>query len=153
MSVDLPEYDSWDTGSTDHERLAPHRRILVAEDDKEMRTLLVQSLKREGYEVMECPDGLELMETLTAAATDGEMLNLSLIVSDIRMPWITGLDVLRGMRDYVGYPPVILITAFGDEETHEEALSLGAAAVFDKPFDVELLLDKVRDFLPPAFDK
>jgi len=118
-----------------------------------MRTLLVESLRMDGYEVMECSDGLELLETLAEGLEEGRILDLSLIVSDIRMPWVTGLDVLRGMRDFVGYPPMILITAFGDEETHEEALSLGAAAVFNKPFDVELLLDKVRGFLPPPSNK
>jgi CheY-like chemotaxis protein len=47
-----------------------------------------------------------------------------------------------------GFPPVILITAFGDEKTHEQAYLFGAAAVFDKPFDIEDLVTKVQEIAP-----
>jgi len=140
---------AWWARASDQNRKARCRRILVAEDDPELRALLVESLLAEGYEVMPCPDGLELMETLSAGLADDQMLQLDLIVSDIRMPWVTGLDVLRGMRDFVGYPPVILMTAFGDNNTHREAASLGAAVVLDKPFEIDFLLEKVRELLPP----
>ena len=67
------------------------------------------------------------------------------IVSDIRMPGVTGLSVLAGLRGIEGTPPIILISAFGDEETHAEARELGAAALLDKPFEMSDLLDRVRD--------
>jgi DNA-binding response OmpR family regulator len=64
------------------------------------------------------------------------------------MPGVTGLEVLEGTREYKEFPPMILITAFGDEETHDQARRLGAAAIFDKPFDIDELLAKVREILP-----
>ena len=69
------------------------------------------------------------------------------IVSDIRMPGVSGLSVLAGLREIEGIPPIILITAFGDEETHAEADRLGAAAVLDKPFEMATLLNKTREVI------
>lgn len=128
------------------DRRAP--RILVAEDDDEMRALLYQALSNAGYEVVALSDGLELMEHLASYLAPGSPVDVDLIVSDICMPWVNGLEVLRVIRQYVGYPRVILITAFGDDEVHTKASRLGAAAVMDKPFDVEELLARVREMIP-----
>jgi DNA-binding NtrC family response regulator len=53
------------------------------------------------------------------------------------------------LADKPGFPPTILITAFGDDETHAEAERYRVAAFFDKPFDIEDLLVKVREIVPP----
>ena len=73
---------------------------------------------------------------------------IDLIVSDIRMPYITGMQVLRELRERDDAPPMILITAFGSDALHAKAERLGAVAVFDKPFDVEDLVAKVESLLP-----
>jgi DNA-binding response OmpR family regulator len=125
----------------------PRPRILLAEDDDEMRTLLSQSLCDAGYEVEELANGLELMEHLSSYLVEGSRVDLDLIISDIRMPWVDGLEVLRAIGQCIGYPPVILITAFGDDAVHTEASRLGAAAIMDKPFDVEELLARVREMI------
>ena len=126
-------------------------RILLAEDDNEMRALLVFALQRAGYEVIECLDGVGLLAHLEPFLNTGKSqdMHFSLIISDIRMPGLTGLEVLEGIKGHNEFPPVILITAFGDQKTHEMAEILGAAAIFDKPFDVDDLLTKVRELLPP----
>jgi DNA-binding NtrC family response regulator len=72
------------------------------------------------------------------------------IVSDVRMPGATGLVVLEGVQLFDELPPMILITAFGDKETHAEAHRLGAAATLDKPFAASELLAKVREVAPPG---
>lgn len=120
----------------------PH--ILVAEDDDEMRALLAQTLRANGYEVGEYSDGLRLVARL-ASAQAGEF---DAIVSDIRMPGASGLAILEGLKKCQDAPPVILITAFGDRETHELARRLGAAGMFDKPFDVDELLAALRRIAP-----
>jgi DNA-binding response OmpR family regulator len=125
-------------------------RILLAEDDEEMRSLLCQALGHAGYDVVALPDGLELMEYLASYLAPGARVDFDLIVSDIRMPWVNGIDVLRSVKQYVGYPRMILITAFGDDEVHTEARHLGAAAILDKPFDVEELLARIREIVPPG---
>ena len=127
-------------------------RVLVAEDDVEMRRLLAQSLRKDGYDVTECSDGFRLLDKLGDRLVAPEVLkhepaDYDLIISDIRMPGVTGLSVLEGTQMFEGFPPMILITAFGDEETHAQAEQFGAVAVFDKPFEFEDLLAKVHEVL------
>jgi two-component system response regulator (stage 0 sporulation protein F) len=125
--------------------------ILLAEDDKEMRSLLALMLRKEGYQVCECRDGLSLLDMLSSFFLPSEEhKNFDLIISDIRMPGITGMEILMGANELDNFPPIILITAFGDKETHMQAERLGAAALFDKPFDIDELLKKVHAILPPS---
>lgn len=124
-------------------------RILLAEDDKEMRSLLARALRRAGYEISECPDGIALLDYLFHLLP-AKNENIDLIISDIWMGGVTGLEVLEGLHDRDEFPPMILITAFGDQETHAKARRLGAVAMFDKPFDTDDLLAVVREFVPPG---
>jgi two-component system response regulator (stage 0 sporulation protein F) len=113
-------------------------RVVVAEDDMEQRTLLTRALKKDGFIVIEVRSGTELVDFLAGLMQpDGTIAGVDLIVSDIRMPGYTALDVLAGLRFALHTTPVILVTAFGDEATHRLALALGAIAVFDKPFDID----------------
>jgi DNA-binding response OmpR family regulator len=129
-------------------------RILLAEDDKEMRSLLALMLRKEGYQIRECMDGLSLLDMLSSFfLPDEEHENFDLIISDIRMPGVTGMEILMGANELDDFPPIILITAFGDKETHVLAERLGAVALFDKPFDIDEMLEKVRAILPPRHDR
>lgn len=111
--------------------------VLLAEDDARMRRLLAAALRLDGFEVVEAKDGAEFLESIGSLILhprDGRVVDL--VITDVRMPFTTGLDVVAGLRRAEWITPVIIITAFGDEATHAEAQRLGAAAVFDKPFDV-----------------
>jgi DNA-binding response OmpR family regulator len=122
--------------------------ILLAEDDEEMRKLLALMLRKEGYRVCECMDGLSLLDMLSPYFLPGqEHEDVDLIISDIRMPGVTGLEILMGANELDDFPPIILITAFGDKEIHVQAKRLGAAALFDKPFDLDELMKKVAEIL------
>src|SRR5262245_59529454 len=124
-------------------------QILLTEDDKEMRVLLASALRRAGYTVTECGDGIELLEHLGSyVLPDEEHEKVDLVISDIRMPGLTGLEILQGLSRRGDFPPFILITAFGDVETHARAEYYGALAMFDKPFDVDDLVAKVRKVVP-----
>ncbi|NUM68526.1 response regulator [candidate division KSB1 bacterium] len=128
---------------------APH--VLLAEDDHEMRVLLARALQYAGYEVVTCRNGVELLEHLGAYfLPDEEQEPIALIISDVRMPGLTGLEILEGLSKHQDFPPFILITAFGDAETHADAARFGALAVFDKPFDLDDLLARVRKIVPPV---
>jgi CheY-like chemotaxis protein len=118
-------------------------RILVADDDEAMRSLLGASLRREGFEVRECVDGGELLAELEAARNGDSAPDL--VVSDLRMPGVNGLDVLHWLRRWLPEVPVILITAFGDRQVHKRAEALGAVMVIDKPFDLGEFLEHVRE--------
>ena len=126
--------------------------VLLAEDDYDMRKLLALSLRKYGYEVIECTDGLQLLDYLYLGSFSSPEKTgaFNLIISDIRMPGFTGLEVLEGWHQYEACPPMVLITAFGDEEIHAQAYKYGAAAIFDKPFDIDDLLAKVQEIVPPS---
>ena len=113
--------------------------MLLAEDDGEMRALIAEALTRDGYEVVEVADGEQLLDRIESAVRANRRHYFAVVISDIRMPRLSGMDVLAVLRCAYWRTPVILITAFGDAETHSEALELGAAATFDKPFDLDEL--------------
>jgi DNA-binding response OmpR family regulator len=109
--------------------------VLLVEDDVEMREMLAFLLRRDGCRVVEMQDGSDAITWLGAGAFEGELQRVpALIVSDIRLPAASGLDILAGISRVSHGVPVILITGFGDEETHARARALGAERVLDKPF-------------------
>jgi len=122
-------------------------RVLVADDDAEMRRLVAESLRKDGYEVIEEVDGGRLLVRVAAMYTFGRTVNpFDIIVSDIRMPVCSGLDIVQGLREAHWTTPVILMTAFGDDETRARAERLGAM-LLDKPFQMGALRLVVRHLL------
>lgn len=115
---------------------AIRRNILIADDDDDMRALMVNTLRSDGYSVVEARDGAELLETLRDALEDGR-LRPDILITDIKMPRLSGLGVLQALRRARVRMPVILVTAFGDESMHVVAKRLGAVGVLQKPFDVD----------------
>jgi DNA-binding response OmpR family regulator len=112
-------------------------RVLVAEDDADMRHLVVETLRKDGYIVTEATDGGRLLVSLAREfwiMGAGEVTDL--VVSDIRMPVCSGIQLLEQLRAAHWRVPVILMTAFGDDATRRRATSLGAV-LFDKPFDLD----------------
>ena len=113
-------------------------RILVVDDERSMRELLAIVLRREGYEVLLAENGRSAVDMLEREPVD-------LLISDIKMPDLSGVDVLRAAKkidqDILG----IMITAFASTETAVEAMRLGACDYLSKPFDVDLLKMKVRE--------
>ena len=127
------------------EHAAPSRRadrrpprILVVDDERSMRELLAIVLRREGYEVLLAENGRAAIELLEREPVD-------LLISDIKMPDMSGVDVLRAAKhidqDILG----IMITAFASTDTAVEAMRLGACDYLSKPFDIDLLKMKVRE--------
>jgi DNA-binding NtrC family response regulator len=120
-------------------------RVLLADDDHAMRGMLEAALLRAGFEVESASNGAELLARLEASERDSRAPQL--IVSDICMPGLTGLDVLTRVRQRLPTVPVILITAFGDALTHRRAHALGAVEVIDKPFDLGMLCRRITTIL------
>jgi DNA-binding response OmpR family regulator len=120
-------------------------RVLLAEDDPDMLALMALVLRGEGLEVVEAADGNQALALLGAGGADGAE-RVDLVVADVRMPGCSGLDVLQRLRGAPGSPPVVLVTAFGDPETHVRARTLGAA-VLVKPFELDDLRAIVFDVL------
>lgn len=125
-------------------------RVVVAEDDDELRRLIAHALRDDGYEVIEARSGMELLDQLSSLILSADTQSIPhVVVSDIRMPGVTGLEILDGLRASRGILPFILITAFGDADTHQEALRLGAVTVLDKPFRLRELKRVLRGVMPP----
>jgi len=113
-------------------------RILVVDDERSMRELLAIVLKREGYDVLLAENGKMAIDLIEKEPID-------LLISDIKMPDVSGVDVLRAAKkvdqDILG----IMITAFASTDTAVEAMRLGACDYLSKPFDIDLLKMKVRE--------
>jgi CheY-like chemotaxis protein len=126
----------------------PPVRVLVADDDPDLRQVIAEALRAEGFDVLEAENGPQLLD-LIGPALMGKPGGQApaLVVSDFRMPGFTGMSVLGGLRQFDGRLPFILITAFGDPITHAEARRLGATAVLDKPFEMRRLIELVRESL------
>lgn len=113
-------------------------RVLVAEDDDELRRLIVEALTLDGYVVSEARDSAELIEIATQTKLeDGTAPEL--VLTDVRMPGCTGIQALAVLRAHLKGAAILVITAFSDEETRRAAAQVGAAAVLDKPFDIDAL--------------
>lgn len=112
--------------------------VLVADDVDIMRTTCKRALEKEGYEVIAAASGREAMKKMPEAGVDVAVL-------DIRMPGISGVDLLRKIKTDWPETEVIMMTAYSDAEMAEESLNLGAAALLTKPFeDIDVLTKTVR---------
>jgi CheY-like chemotaxis protein len=118
--------------------------VVLAEDDREMRMLVATTLRRAGWDVVEAADGIDLLECLAWVADVRDEGGNCVLVSDIRMPGMSGLEALEQLRQTGWVGGIILITAFGDEATHARAGELGASMVLDKPFELDALCDAIR---------
>lgn len=119
-------------------------RILVAEDDREMNAVLTEALSGDGHKTIAVDSGIDALAVLFNAVGG---LAPDAAVMDVRMPGLSGIRVLAALRRSGSRIPVIIITGFGDESLHREAMALGADAVFDKPFDVDDLRRTLGDLL------
>jgi two-component system, OmpR family, response regulator TctD len=122
--------------------------VLLAEDDGELRSLLRGVLRQLGYSVLEAPDGARLKTMVQSLLQSGHEPRPELIVSDVRLPGASGLEVLSTLRAHDWYTPVILMTGIGSPTLEAEALELGATAVFSKPFPIESFRTCVQDVIP-----
>jgi len=113
--------------------------LLVAEDDKEMRSLLCDELRDLGCRIVEAGDGNEAIERARETSP-------SLILTDLRMPG-GGLGYIGRLRIVLPNCPIVLITAFGDPSVKETSQRFGISAYFDKPVRMDELKDSIKQLL------
>jgi two-component system response regulator PilR (NtrC family) len=116
-------------------------RILIVDDEESIREFFQIMLKREGYEVFTASNGREGLEALKKAQVD-------LIISDIQMPEVSGLEFLAKVKEQDPEAVVVMITAFGSTETAIEAMKLGAHDYVQKPFKI----DEVKIIISKALE-
>ena len=115
-------------------------RVLVVDDEKSMRDLLSITLEKEGYDVLTAAGGEAAIEALRRDATDA-------VITDLRMPKVDGLQVLRAAKEISPDVAVIVITAVASTETAVEAMKLGAYDYITKPFKLDEVSLIVRNAL------
>lgn len=125
--------------------LPPSKRVLVVDDEPNIRRLIEVHLVRAGYEVLTARDGIEALQTVRAQRPD-------LIVLDVMMPGPDGFQVLATLKDdpETGEIPVIMLTARGQTDPMRHGLKLGAEFYMSKPFNPEelrLLVDRMAAVL------
>jgi len=119
------------------------RRILVAEDQTDIRDLLVMNLQQAGYAVDAVPDGAAALERQAAEAAD-------LLVLDLMMPRLDGLEVCKALRAQGRATPILMLTAKSTELDRVLGLELGADDYLTKPFSMAELLARVKALLRRA---
>jgi DNA-binding NtrC family response regulator len=112
--------------------------ILVVDDESMMRNLLERILSRDGYQVLSAEDGQDALKVLEKESVD-------IIISDLKMPRMSGFELLKAVKkDYPGIA-MIMMTAYGDTYTVKDALLLGADEYITKPFksfEISLVVER-----------
>ncbi|HEY0469153.1 MAG TPA: response regulator [Polyangiaceae bacterium] len=132
------------TRSRPPRRPSAARVIALAEDDQALRELIAAALELDGHRVIQLNTGSALMMAVHEIVAQGGVLDL--LISDVRMPGLSGLDALRLFRGSELHIPIILITAFSDLWTRTEAIRYGAR-LLDKPLELRVLRKLVADSL------
>lgn len=104
------------------------KKALVVDDEPELRKAIMFDLKRRGCETLEAGCGVEALKIVLAHPID-------IVLSDVRMPNGTGVDLLKQIRKLNPDVPIVLLATGFADLTESEALSMGAHALFDKPID------------------
>ncbi len=124
----------------DHKTIPKTPLILVADDDESLRRVLEFRLREAGYEVLTAENGLTALDFFMERPVD-------CLITDLRMPGLTGLELLQRAGAIRSEVPVVVITAYGDMETAVEAMRAGAFDFITKPFNHEQILLTVRKAL------
>lgn len=106
--------------------------ILIIDDEQHMRWIIEKALTKEGYKTHSAATGAEGLAKLQAMGPD-------LVLLDLKLPDMSGIDVLRAMKQELPRMPVVMITAHGTVESAIDAMKIGAADYISKPFDIEEL--------------
>jgi CheY-like chemotaxis protein len=114
------------------------RRVVIAEDDEEMRAVMVELVSTLDVDVATAASGSELIMLLTDDSP------VDLVITDVRMPWMTGYQVALSARNSGLRLPIIVVTAFPDETLRASVEKLGSAVLLAKPFQPEELLTLAR---------
>lgn len=118
------------------------QRVLIIDDEAEIRRNLTFGLTQEGYSCTACPDGISAIHELHRSRQQGEGYHY--LISDIFMPDIDGLKILKVIKRTFPDLPVLIITGFGDEQIEAEALAQPNTGFLDKPFEIPQLVEALN---------
>jgi two-component system phosphate regulon response regulator PhoB len=122
-------------------------RILIVEDEELIREMLVVALEGEGYDVITASDGRAAIEYLKNCEDDSEEPSLDLVLLDLMLPQINGLDLCRFLRHRGNSVPILMLSAKGTETDRVLGLEVGADDYLTKPFSMRELVARCRALL------
>jgi len=124
-------------------------RVLVAEDDYDMRTMIASALRADGHAVALATNGIELLDAIASGLISRRPEDaFDVVLSDVRMPRINGIDVIMRLRHARWTVPVIVMTASGDQAFLARLKELGIR-LLEKPFDLDDLRDAIAAAINP----
>ena len=115
-------------------------RIMIIEDDEEMRSLLKDFFEEEGFETDSVSNGVDALRMLSKDHFD-------LVITDIRMPGLTGLDILPRIRSLKPETPIIVMTAYGSDDVRRRSFERGATIYLEKPIHLSELRTVIREMV------
>ncbi|MTJ06410.1 MULTISPECIES: response regulator transcription factor [unclassified Anabaena] len=122
-------------------------RILIVEDEELIREMLVVALAEEGYDVITADDGRAAIEYLKSYEQNSEDFCLDLVILDLMLPQINGLDICRLLRHQGNSVPILMLSAKGSETDRVLGLEVGADDYLTKPFSMRELVARCRALL------
>lgn len=122
--------------------------VTLAEDDDDIRAAVTMLLEDAGYRVEALASGGMLLERLAPAILgDPSATRPDALVTDVRMPGVNGLAMMEGLRANGWSSPIVIMTAFADDDMRKRVAGLGLAALIDKPFDPDVLTKTLGELL------
>lgn len=140
LSLDLPQ-------SPTRPELAQATRILVVEDEDLIREMLVLALEEEGYEVNTAVDGRTALTLLQDSESTDREFQFDLLILDLMLPQINGLDLCRLLRYHGNFVPILILSAKASETDRVLGLEVGADDYLTKPFSMRELIARCRALL------
>lgn len=124
------------------------QRVLIIDDEAEIRRNLTFGLTQEGYACTACPDGISAIHELHDSREKG--VGYDYLITDIFMPDIDGMKILKVIKNEYPDLPVLIITGFGNEELEFSALAEHNTGFLDKPFEISTLVEALNELKPGA---
>ncbi len=117
-----------------------HKKLLIVDDQFGIRVLLTEVFEKDGYDTLQASNGKQALKIVEENEPD-------LILLDMKIPGMDGLEILREIKKMGAKSDVIMMTAYGELEMINEAMDLGALTHFAKPFDIDEVKEKVKNYL------
>ena len=119
-------------------------KILIVEDEEENREILTLHLERTGYQVLEAENGQRAKEILQEG---NNLTTVDVIITDIRMPKVNGLEIIDYFKEYVPDISVIVLTGFPDNKLSDQLIEKGVKRFLVKPVEKQTLLQTVAELI------
>lgn len=116
------------------------KTILIVDDQAGIRILLNEVFQREGYETVLAGNGLEALKLFSEQQVDG-------VILDMKIPGMNGLEILQHIKEQKPEIPVMMMTAYGEQDLINTAMSIGAVGYFTKPFNIFTVVGEVKKAL------